>query len=225
MVRKNFILVVLIVGTVLVGFGLFGKLAVGGEPKGPVGEPGDNLALENYISYASATKPCDDYCPVEIVGEPTTLGRYVGGYLISFRTCPQYQCGNVDDKDYCWCSPDEPSSPESSYKGNFSSGFGILILRSAPNMKKPAILMPLEPKDVPNLPPFMSDYDEGMLWMQYNLTNYVDPSPTTGGNFEYEPAGLLGGCVDQNDECGRVFLEHTISVVNRDYNPGDPLSE
>lgn len=221
MIGKNLLVILLVTGIVLVGLGMFGKFGsalIGDpwDPNPPIGDPGSELALDNYIAWIQAMGSCNGgSCQID-VGNPHMLGRYVGGYLISFRTCDRYTYDGDNNQMVC-------NDTVSGEGGRFASGFGILITRYGNNRKKPAIILPLEVGDLPeSIRDQLTDYDipeTELVWVQYNLTN-LEPS-----NYRYEFAGLIGGnppnspnCDEANDICGRVFLEHLIQVVGPQYD-------
>jgi len=223
MIGKNLLVIVLITGIVLVGLGMFGKFSsalIGDawDPTPPIGDPGSELALDNYIAWIQAMGSCDSgggSCEIN-VGNPHILGRYIGGYLISYSTCDRYTYDTTDNQMDC-------NDTVGGEGGRFASGFGILITRYGNNRKKPAIILPLEVEDLPeDIETKLNDYaidDADLVWVQYNLTNYESP------NYQYEFAGLVGGnppnspnCDGTNDICGRVFLEHLIQVAGPEYD-------
>lgn len=235
MISSKFIVSILIVGICLLGLGLFFDLSNAVKlPQGPIGDPGEELALENYIAWVEARKACGGGACWLDTGDPKLLGRYIGGYLISYRTCDRYEYVEIADEDYMICADTAASDPGERYKGRFSSGFGILIARKAqgspPNDRRQlSILIPLNAEHTPyeaqlatyNIP------KTKLLWTRYDLTNLNAPEPFSGGGFSYEFKELIGGnpgtgnCGDGPEQkiiCGDVFLEHVIDISGRGYS-------
>lgn len=212
--------VILVAGIALLAFGLFGYIAWA-TPQAPIGTPGDELAHDNMIAYREAVAKCDaqGHCSIDFGSEPPVMaGRYIGGYLISFRTCQTYTCAGVE----CTCADEDGD-------GTFTSGFGILMYDNATG--KVSVLIPLDGEDLYNmhdpnndplahyLPEWMHhDWAAKLLWTEWNLNNNGSGTEGEESGFAYKFAGLVGGCdysADTGLPCGRVFLEHLIQLRAR----------
>lgn len=209
----------LVAGIALLAFGLFGYVAWA-TPQTPIGTPGAELAQDNMIAYRQATATCTgDGCDITFSTEPVVAGRYIGGYLISFRTCQTYTCAGVE----CTCNLEEEGGD-----GTFTSGFGILMYDNSTG--KVSVLIPLDGEDLYNmhdddqhlphlLPEWMHlDWGAKLLWTEWNLNNNGSGTEGEESGFAYKFAGLVGGCdysADTGLPCGRVFLEHLIQLRAR----------
>lgn len=200
--------VILVAGIVLLAFGLFGYIAWA-TPQTPIGTPGDELAHDNMIAFREAVAKCDaqGYCSIDFGTEPPVMiGRYIGGYLISFRTCQTYTCAGVE----CTCD-------QGSGDGTFTSGFGILMYDNTTG--KVSVLIPLDGQDLydmGHLPASMlQDWRGKLLWSKWYL-NGIGGGIEGGSGFTYDFAELVGGCASDADPCGRVFLEQLIKLRARD---------
>ena len=231
-------IVLLLTGIALLGLGMFSSFSkavlIGDSmPQEPIGDPGDELALENYIAWAEAERKCTSGgggC-VLTTGEPKLLGRYIGAYLVSYRTCDRYQFNAAENKFIC-------NDTSGGSDGQFASGFGILLAQktgSGTNRRNLSILLPMnvaalegiEPggQEIYNALRGFSLVDENMIWTRWDLKQ-----DTVTKKYYYEFIGLVGGnpgtayCGNGDGQvtiCGRVFLEQVLSVSGRayDYSP------
>ncbi len=203
--KKTFHLqVILVAGIALLAFGLFGYVAWA-TPQTPILPVGQELGEDNMIAYRQATATCTgNDCGISFGSSPPTpVGRYIGGYLISFRTCQTYSCAGTE----CTCADASGST--------FSSGFGILIYDNATG--KVSVLIPLDGQDIQTMghwPAFMdSEWLNKLLWTEWSIKD--TPGEIDGGSFTYDWGGLVGGCGSRSDPCGKVFLEHLIMLRER----------
>jgi hypothetical protein len=236
MAFQKLLIVILITGIALLGLGMFSSFSkavlIGDSmPQEPIGNPGDELALENYIAWAEAERKCTSGggC-VLTTGEPKLLGRYIGAYLVSYRTCDRYS-----ESGGKWICNDTRSGDS---EGQFASGFGILLAQktgSGTNRRNLSILLPMDVEALQGIEPGgqeiydalrgFSIHKKAMIWTRWNLNQDVATK-----KYSYEFVGLVGGnpgtayCgtgEGQVTVCGRVFLEQVLSVSGRayDYSP------
>lgn len=218
--KFKIVYICLVAGIVLFGWGVCARLGQAGAivmpPPTPNTSPGaDNtLQIKHIISYRRLSSACGaGGCYIEPTGEIVTIGRYLGGFMGSWRNCDNWKV--EDDKVTMTCT-------DMGGYGKFVSAFGILITNEqsgSPSFGKLQVLMPLSGEDVQlrsipnvNVP---DDWYGKMMWTLWD----VEVTPQGAGEdpsltYIYKWAGFAGGgCINSpKGLCGRVALEHNFRL-------------
>ncbi len=214
----------LVFGIILLGWGVFARLGQAVQVVTPALSPtptitpnitagADNtLQLQHMIAYRVLQSTCGaDGCHIDPVGSVETVGRYLGGFVVSWRNCDTWQFSGASAPYTMTCT-----DPNTEGQGKFVSAFGMLISTEAGKLQ---LLIPLAGKDIVRrsipgvqVPDGWGIDERKMMWTAWDIVNQnPEPSPDDPSTtYSYTWAGYVGGgCINsQEGKCGRVALEH-----------------
>ena len=216
--KFSIIYLCLVFGIVLLGWGVFAKFSAAGIVVTPTITPNpttnnQTMMLKHTIAYRRVWSNCDGGCHLDGDKTLVPVGRYLGGFVASWRNCDNWTVTDPTPPGYTMTCQDNEGD------GKFVSAFGILISTEAGKFQ---LLMPLAGFDLDGrgkVVPDGWDLEDKMMWTAWDIvyqgsgSSGDDPS----GTYSYTWAGYVGGgCVNSynpEDLCGRVALEHNFILA------------